>query len=221
MDARTFFAALGIFFAVATKLSAGDGTPSAADAGGAHKSTTTQATTAPAPPVVFMGVRDQAMRVVFLCDSSGSMMTKFDSLRQELRKSVDGLLPVQSMSIIFFSEDAYLTLDKRSVAASPGNKKKASELLDKTAPHGSSDPIPGIRAAFAANPQAIYLLTDGDFPNNFQVRDEIRKLNKDKKVKVHTIAFVDRGDEYEKLLKSIADENSGTYKFVEDSDLGK
>jgi uncharacterized protein with von Willebrand factor type A (vWA) domain len=213
MKMRIAAAAFGVICAIVPAIVVADDGP--------RKPAATVPTTQPAPLVVFMGVRDQATRVAFLCDSSGSMMTKFDGLRQELRKAVDGLLPVQSMSIIFFSEDAYLTLDKRSVTASPGNKKKASDFLAKTSPHGSSDPIPGLRAAFAANPQTVYLLTDGDFPNNQQVLDEIRKLNKDKKVKVHTIAFVDRGEEYEKLLKSIADENSGTYKFVGESDLGK
>ena len=66
---------------------------------------------------------------------------------------------------------------------------------------------------------AGYILTDGDFPNNDQVIAEIRRLNKDKKVKINTIAFMDRGEAYEKLLKQIADENGGLFKFVSDSDL--
>src|SRR4051794_22975683 len=59
------------------------------------------------PPVVFMGVGDNAMRAVFLCDSSGSMMTKFDTLRAQLRKAVDGLIPAQMFGMIFFSEESY------------------------------------------------------------------------------------------------------------------
>jgi hypothetical protein len=100
-------------------------------------------------------------------------------------------------------------------------KRKAYDFLDKTAPHGSSDPIPGLKAAFAAQPQLIYMLTDGDFPNNAQLLEELRKLNKDKKVKINTIAFMDRGEEYEKLLKQIADENGGLFKFVSDTELQK
>ena len=46
-------------------------------------------------------------------------------------------------------------------------------------------------------------------------------MNKDKKVKINTIAFMDRGEEYEKLLKQIADENGGLFKFVSDTELQK
>jgi hypothetical protein len=161
----------------------------------------------------------RANSVVFLCDSSGSMMNKFDTLRQELRKAVDGLKGGQAFDIIFFSADRYVALDAQLLLALPEAKRKAYDFLDKTAPHDSSDPIPGLRAAFATKPELIYMLTDGDFPNNAQVLEELRKLNKDKKVKINTIAFMDRGEEYEKLLKQIADENGGTFKFVAEQDL--
>jgi hypothetical protein len=173
------------------------------------------------PKSPFMGVSGNAMKVVYLCDSSGSMMNKFDTLRQELRKAADSLKPIQSFDIIFFSEDNFIALDKQLMLATPEVKRKAYDFLDKTAPHGSSDPIPGLKAAFAAQPQLIYMLTDGDFPNNAQLLEELRKLNKDKKVKINTIAFMDRGEEYEKLLKQIADENGGLFKFVSDTELQK
>ena len=67
------------------------------------------------------------------------------------------------------------------------------------------------------------MLTDGDFPNNAAVIEEVRKLNAtrqgNQKVKINTIAFGDRGEEYEKMLKQVADENGGLFKFVTDSDL--
>ncbi|MDB5321117.1 MAG: hypothetical protein JWN40_2748 [Phycisphaerales bacterium] len=163
----------------------------------------------------------RANRVIFLCDSSGSMMNKFDTLRQELRKAVDRLKGGQAFDIIFFSADRYVTLDNQLLLALPEAKRKAYDFLDKTAPYDSSDPIPGLRAAFATKPELIYMLTDGDFPNNAQVLAEIRTLNKDPKVKINTIAFMDRGEEYEKLLKQIAEENGGTFKFVAEQDLQK
>jgi hypothetical protein len=173
------------------------------------------------PKSPFMGVSGNAMKVVYLCDSSGSMMTKFDTLRQELRKACDTLKPIQSFDIMFFSEDGFVALDRQLMLAVPETKRKAYDFLDKTAPHGSSDPIPGLKAAFATQPQLIYMLTDGDFPNNAQVLEEIRKLNKDKKVKINTIAFMDRDESYEKFLKQVADENGGLFKFVSDAELQK
>jgi hypothetical protein len=171
------------------------------------------------PKSPFMGISGNAMKVVYLCDSSGSMMTKFDTLRQELRKATDGLKPIQSFDIIFFSEEGFVALDRQLLLAVPESKRKAYDFLDKTAPHGSSNPIPGLKAAFATNPQLIYMLTDGDFPNNAEVITAIKEMNKDKKVKINTIAFIDRDESYEKFLKQVADENGGLFKFVGESDL--
>jgi hypothetical protein len=161
----------------------------------------------------------RANRVAFICDASGSMLNKFDTLRQELRRAVDRLKPGQAFDILFFAGDRYVALDPQLLLAIPEAKRKAYDFLEKTAPHGTSDPIPALQAAFAARPQLIYLLTDGDFPNNDEVLQELRKLNKDKKVKINTIAFMDRGQEYEKLLKQIADENGGAFKFVTEQEL--
>lgn len=158
-------------------------------------------------------------KIVFLCDSSGSMMNKFDALRVELRKAVDHLQPTQQFDIIFFAADKYIALDNQLQHALPETKRKAYDLLDKTAPHDTSDPIPGLRAAFAANPEMIFMLTDGDFPNNQQVLEEIKKLSAGKKVVVNTIAFFDRGEDYEKLLKQIADDTKGTFRFVTEQEL--
>jgi hypothetical protein len=169
--------------------------------------------------VEFIIPGQRANRVVFLCDSSGSMMNKFDTLRQELRKAVDRLKGGQAFDIIFFSADRYVALDEQLLLALPETKRRAFDFLDKTAPHDSSDPIPGLRAAFATKPELIYMLTDGDFPNNAQVLAEIGRLNKEHKVKINTIAFMDRGEEYEKLLKQVAEENGGAFKFVEEREL--
>ncbi|HSI36295.1 MAG TPA: VWA domain-containing protein [Tepidisphaeraceae bacterium] len=166
-------------------------------------------------------VPGNARRVVYLCDSSGSMMTNFDSLRDQLRRAVDALRPIQEFDVVFFAEDSYKALDRQLVRALPETKRNAHDFLDRVTPSGTSDPLPGLRAAFALQPQLVYLLTDGDFPDNAKTLAEIRKLNADKRVKINTIAFVGRGDEYEKLLKQIADENGGIFKFVDEADMRK
>lgn len=158
-------------------------------------------------------------KIVFLCDSSGSMIPKFDALRTELRKAIDHLQPTQQFDIIFFSEDHYIALDNQLQNALPETKRKAYDVVEKTAPRGTSDPIPGLRAAFATNPELIFMLTDGDFPNNEQVRQEIQKLRAGKKTVINTIAFFERGEDYEKLLKQIADDTRGTFRFVTEHEL--
>jgi hypothetical protein len=160
-------------------------------------------------------------KVVFLCDASGSMISKFDTLRQELRRAVDRLRPTQQFDIVFFSAERYVALDGQLLYALPENKRRAYDFLEKVAPHDSSNPIPGLRAAFSANPELIYMLTDGDFPNNPELLAEVKKLNARKRVRINTIAFIDPGEEYEKLLGRIATENGGTFKFVAEKDLAR
>jgi hypothetical protein len=165
-----------------------------------------------------------AKKIAFVCDASGSMLNKFSTLRRELSNTVQGLRAIQSFSIVFFQEQTFKALDENTlIMATPENKLKATSFLeDKIVPRGETNPIPGLEIAFKQKPELVYILTDGDFPDNAGVLKKIRELNRDHKVKVNTIAFVGEGDtdtDFMKLLKQIADENGGTYKHVKESDL--
>jgi hypothetical protein len=46
-------------------------------------------------------------------------------------------------------------------------------------------------------------------------------LNKNKKVRVNTLAFVNPDPSYEDQLKEMAKKNGGVFKFVAEKDLGK
>ena len=78
-------------------------------------------------------------------------------------------------------------------------------------------PLPAIRAAFAQNPEVIYVLTDGfDQVNDLgAVVKEFDALNKDRAVRVNTILLGD-GEQKElvEALKTIAEKNNGTMKIV-------
>lgn len=171
------------------------------------------------PKSQFMGLSGNATKIAYVCDASGSMLGKFDALRIELRRSVDGLKPIQAFSIIFFQEQKAMMLNPLLVMANSEHKKQAYEFLDQATPHGSTEPIDGLKIAFDQQPQLIYLLTDGDFPDNRKVIEYIRQRNAGGKVKINTIAFVGRGEEYEKVLRQIAQENHGSFKYVSDGDL--
>lgn len=165
-----------------------------------------------------------AKRIAFVCDASGSMLNKFSTLRRELSNTVQGLRVIQAFNIIFFQEQSCTALDNNQlVMATPENKLKATNYLeDKVTPRGETNPIPGIELAFKQHPDLIYILTDGDFPDNKAVLKRITELNRDHKVKINTIAFVGEADtdtEFMKLLTQIAKENGGVYKFVKESDL--
>ena len=170
------------------------------------------------------GPTGNAKKIAFVCDASGSMLNKFSTLRRELSNTVQGLRPNQSFSIVFFQEKTFKALDENAlVMATPENKLKANNFLsEKIVPRGETDPVPGLEVAFRQKPDLIYILTDGDFPDNAAVLRKIHDLNAGHHVKINTIAFVGEGDsdiDFKKLLKQIAEENGGIYRFVKESDL--
>jgi hypothetical protein len=170
------------------------------------------------PGAIFAPTRLQ--RVVYVCDASGSMVNKFDDLRHEIRKAVRSLAADQSFNVIMFQEDSGKAFNTRNlVPASKENFNLLAKFLDATAGHGQTKPIPAIRLAFSMNPQVIHLLTDGDFADNNEVIKELALRNRDRKVIINTIAFIDRGETYEKVLKEIAEQHGGTFRFVSETDL--
>jgi len=157
---------------------------------------------------------DGAKSVIYIIDSSQAMKAPAIILKEQLQKAADNLDAEKSFDIMTFADGAVQLLDKKLLPATPANKQKAHEFLGKLKPHGTSDPMAALRAAFAAKPEVIYFLAAGGFPKNKEVLEEIRKLNKDNKVRINTIAFINRGNDYEQLLQEIAEENGGLFKFI-------
>jgi len=182
------------------------------------------------PKTNFVGLSGNARTVAYVCDRSGSMLNLMVALKGELRKSIDILRPTQGFNVIFFSEPGKAeALNKDGlIMATPDNKRKAFTMLNGVFPAGSTDPIPGLEIAFKTQPNLIYLLTDGDFPDNQAVLARIRALNGKKGTKINTILFTkvdgdvskDPGKkEIIKLLRQIAEENEGRFKVVDPSNL--
>lgn len=160
--------------------------------------------------------------IAFLCDASGSMLPKFSALQRELSKAIQQLQPVQSFTIHFFSDTKSITFSPKLVMATPENKLRALNFIEDVTPRGSTDPTPSLELAFKAKPQLIFLLTDGDFPDNAAVLNRIGQLNRDHRMKINTIAFVGEGDSdtaFIALLQRIARDSGGVYRHVTQDEL--
>lgn len=160
--------------------------------------------------------------VAFLCDASGSMLPKFAALKRELGKAIQQLQPVQSFTIHFFSENRSISFSPQLLMATPENKLHALNFIENVTPRGSTDPIPSLELAFKAKPQLIFLLTDGDFPDNASVLNRIGQLKHDHRIKINTIAFVGEGDSdtaFIALLQQIARDSGGIYRHVTQEEL--
>jgi hypothetical protein len=176
---------------------------------------------------VFPPPPSRVRTVVYVCDASGSMIQTFSSLKAELTKAVTTLKGIQGFNIVFFQDEKAASMDPGGglVLATPENKKKAFTFLEDASTSGTTNPVPGLELAFKAKPQLIYLLTDADFPDNAAVLATIRRLNAGKQTKVNTIAFTSghSSDElsagFIDLMKTIAQENGGTFKLVKENEL--
>lgn len=174
------------------------------------------------PKFMGQGTGARTRSIIFVCDASGSMINKMFLLKRELQRTVDQMKVQQAFNIVFFADEAPQTLSPTLLMASPDNKRKAYEFLNSVTTYGSTDPIPGIEAAFRQQPQLIFLLTDGDFPDNKKVVDRIAQLNPGGKVKVNTIAFVNEDEEnkpFIEVLKTIAKTGNGIFKRVGQNEL--
>ena len=159
---------------------------------------------------------DEANKIVYIVDRSGSMTDSIDYVKYELKRSIRELGPEKQFHIIFFSSGPALEMPaRRLVSATEANKTKAFEFVDGIIAQGETDPDEAIKRAFACGCELIYLLTDGEFDKS--VVDTIKNLNKGGKVTVHTIGFIYKDGE--KILKDIASQNNGNYKFVSEADL--
>jgi len=167
--------------------------------------------------VEFMGVGGRAASVVFVCDASGSMLNKFDTLRRQLSKAITALAPEQRFGIVLMQEEGSAALNASLLPALPENVGLVDDFVVVSRFRAETDPIPAIEAAFSMRPELIYLLTDGDFRDSAAVVRRIRELVKDDRIRINTIAFVGEGDkdtDFLTVLKQVAAESRGTYARV-------
>ena len=162
-------------------------------------------------------------RIVFVCDSSGSMEgdPKF-LLTQELKEAIDGLSVEQAFNVIFFSGTQYFAAFDNLKPATRSFKGEAGEFLDLLEVGGATNPIPALEAAFAMDPDLVFFLTDGQF-NQVAGYDDVlaavARLRGDGALTINTIQFINEDRNASDVLETIADESGGVYRFVGEDDL--
>jgi len=157
-----------------------------------------------------------AGKIVFIVDRSGSMTDSIDFVKYELKRCIAVLSQEQQFYVIFYSSGPPVELPSRTlVHATVHNRQLAFEFIDGVIAQGETDPSKALERAFALGPDAICLLTDGEFDR--AIIDLVRRLNVSATVRVHTLGFLYKTGE--SVLRQIAQENNGVYKFVSEADL--
>ena len=162
----------------------------------------------------FFGTEGAAHSVIFIVDMSGSMEgARFGRARLELVRAIHKLEEFQTFHVIFFNSHTFPLFHPKPattlVKATQLNKRRACRWIGFREPAAKTNPEPALRLGLAMKPDVIFLLTDGEIPES--TVEAVRAANAGGTM-VNTIAF--QGREGETLLRLIAEQNRGTYRFV-------
>jgi len=165
----------------------------------------------------FFGLEAAGRRFVFVVDRSGSMKgEKLEAAKAELVRSIRALDRGASFYTVFFNHTHMAMPAQELVRATEGSKRKHFAWVGTVTADGGTNPVSAMRLALSLKPDAIWLLSDGQFKP--AAVDIIRKANPGRKVQIHTLAFYSQAGE--KVLQRIAAENRGRYRFVTPGAIG-
>lgn len=169
----------------------------------------------------FMGVRGKGRRFVIIADRSGSMSDragglggpKVEYVKQEILEALSTMKPGTRFQLILFNQGA-LPYPKPGWRDPAKDKADVEQWLRPIVGEGGTYPTPAFEIAFGLQPRpdVIFFMTDGLF--DARVVDQVAAMNRreERRVVIHTIAFVERSAE--PLLRQIAKDSGGTYRYV-------
>jgi len=165
--------------------------------------------------VEFFGTGAEGRSFIFVVDSSGSMEgSRFRRAVEELRDAIRQLGPDQEFFIVFYNNSTYPLFYPREfssmIQATQTMRKRAIKWIRNRRANGGTRPEQAVRVALSLQPDIVYFLTDGEIPP--ETRTVASRFNVYKSV-IHTIAFESRAGE--EILKGIAADNNGRYRFVD------
>ena len=173
----------------------------------------------------FFGTKASGHKFVFVVDCSLSMLEdgRWVEAANALATAVDRLGPDQLFYVILFDGGVHRMFNhnEREAAlfpATPENKQRFREWLMTARLGYETRPFLAMKCAVELQPDAVYLLSDGDFKDS--TADFLKKFNrpydsmgtKQHQVIVHTFSFHSRVGQ--SVMRRIARENAGQYLFV-------
>ncbi len=165
----------------------------------------------------FFGIRGGGRRFTYVVDCSGSMQGEpLRRAKEELILSISKLPSHVEFQIVFFDDLAYefpgSGQGDEFLKASKEAKKQATDFINGISGGGGTNVKLGMQKPLSLKnkPDTVFLLTDGSFEPDTPA--SIKSQNPGKTVRINTVAFVDNAGE--SLLRTIANENRGDFRFV-------
>jgi len=184
----------------------------------------TQRTTSKAK---FFGIKVESHRVIFVLDVSGSMLesmygrqvkgrgaARIDVAKDELSQAVENLDKGALFNIYAFSSGVERWLEKGIGTASVQDRQEALTWIERLGAAGGTNLYDSVRQAFEdKDVDTIFILSDGEPTTGevidpHRIREDVRRWNKHRGVKINTIAI---GGNLE-VLEWLAADAGGTYR---------
>jgi len=162
--------------------------------------------------VRYYGQEYAARDVVYIVDASGSMRgPRFARACDELLYSLNHLKPSQRFAVLFFSGSDVRAFPNSSKLheATQKNLRKARRFVSTTVPSSGTEPANSLVNALRREPDIVFFLSDGEIPE--QTIFDAQNANTNY-VRINTIGFENQFTEI--LLRELAEQNNGEYRFV-------
>ncbi len=143
----------------------------------------------------FFNSRVRGRNFVYVVDCSGSMRgRKMQAAKEELIRSIKDLTLRQRFFIIFYSSGFNPMLPTPNlVEATDENKELAQAWIESIGAGGGTRPNEAMVIALQLRPDAVWLLSDGEFNDRISAINTINNANMYVGVKIHTIAYYNSG----------------------------
>jgi hypothetical protein len=157
----------------------------------------------------FFGIRAQGQLFIYVVDCSGSMIDEDRLVRakRELRRSVLGLQPPQRFKVIFYNDEVLAMPGDLPVSADWSSKDQMIRWLRLIEPDGETDPRGAMSLALALRPDAVFLLSDGEYPPG--TVEAVARKNRHK-IPIHCVDL--SGGTGGDHLQRIARDSGGQYR---------
>jgi hypothetical protein len=166
----------------------------------------------------FFGTGGKGQRFAYIVDISGSMGDgrKFEIAMRELVRSIDALPDFAHFHVILFeSKTLQPPMQTGWIRARKSIVRQVIRWLGTIEPNGGTEPRTGFLQVFDLDvrPDVLFFLTDGIF-NDISL-EEINALNsRGRKVVMNVIGFGAPGEVDQSVLRSLASQSGGQYRFV-------
>lgn len=169
----------------------------------------------------FFGVSGEGNNFVFIIDCSGSMADygRWKRALNELTMSIKGLSSKKHFLVLLYN-NSYISMNNppQMIPATPRAQEQAIDWLSSRYPDGWTFCSDALKTALEQNPDAIFLLSDGEFTDQRKVLSVLRKNNPPKEnglqTPVHTIALGSHTGRF--TMKHIAESNNGIFTLISD-----